>query len=296
MAHVYKITNVVTDHFYIGSSVNFKKRKWEHLNALKNQRHHCAALQMAWEEYGADAFEFEVLEEVLDEDALRIEDTYLLRWAGQLCCYNTMHTSLQSPAATRVETRAKISESLRDKYTAREYAPRLGKKHSDETKAKISTAKLANPSRYWLGKERDAETKEKIGAAQRGVAKAPRTFTPEGLESARANMLRNAKEQHPADFQAVLDKFPEDVQAKYDFSNAVYTGALERITGVVCGQHGIFSQYSARFRKGAGCPECGAEQRAESKRAQMKEAWGDSAEREKMLAARKAKKLAPTLN
>jgi group I intron endonuclease len=273
MAHIYRILNVVTDHFYVGSSVNFKKRKWEHLNALKNRRHHCKALQMAWEEYGTEAFEFEVLEDVLDEDALRIEDTYLLRWAGQSCCYNTMHTSLQSPAATRAETRAKISDSLRGKYIAGEYVPRLGKTHSAGTKAKISAAKLANPSRHWLGKERSVETKEKIGAAQRGVAKAPRTFTPEGLERARENMKRNAKPQVLADFEAVHAKFPADVQAKYNFNNAVYLGALVRIEGVSCEQHGVFSQYAAQFRKGRGCPTCGAEQRAESKRIQMKQAW-----------------------
>lgn len=291
MAHIYKILNVVTDHFYVGSSVNFKKRKWEHLNALKNRCHHCNALQMAWEEYGSDAFEFEVLEEVLDEDALRIEDTYLLRWAGQPCCYNTMHTSLQSPAATRAETRAKISDSLRGKYIAGEYVPRLGKKHSDETKAKISSKKLANPSKYWQGKERSAETKAKISEAQKGVAKAPRVYTPEGLASAKANMKRNAVVQVAKSFESVLAKFSAEVQAKYNFGNAVYTGALTRIEGVVCPSHGVFSQYAARFRKGAGCPECGAVQRAESKKAQMKEAWSNPAEREKMLAARK--KLAP---
>jgi group I intron endonuclease len=287
MAHIYKILNVVTEHFYIGSSVNFKKRKWEHLNALKNSKHHCAALQAAWDEYGADAFEFEVLEEVADEAALRVEDTYLLQWAGQTCCYNTMHTSMQSPSASRAETRSKISDALLGKYIAGGYAPRVGKKHSDETKAKISAAKLANPSKHWLGKERSEETKAKISAAQRGVPKAPRTFTPEGLARAQENMKRNAKQQVPAAFEAVHAKFPEDVQAKYDFTNAVYTGALVRIEGVICKQHGVFSQYAAQFRKGRGCPLCGADQRAESKRKQMKEFWQTEDGRKTLMEPRK---------
>lgn len=287
MAHIYKIFNVVTDHFYIGSSVNFKKRKWEHLNALKNHRHHCNALQMAWEEYGADAFEFEVLEEIPDEDALRIEDTYLLRWAGESCCYNTMHTSMQSPAATRAQTRAKIGGSLRNKYLAGGYAPRLGKKHSDETKAKISLSKRANPVAYWQGKERSDETKAKIGNTQRGIAKNPRTFTLDGLERARENMKRNAKNQQPADFETVHAKFPANVQAKYDFTNAQYLGALVRIEGVVCKVHGVFSQYAAQFRKGRGCPMCGAEQRAESKRVQMKAAWATDEGRKTFIDNRK---------
>lgn len=66
--------------------------------------------------------------------------------------------------------------------------------------------------------------------------------------------------------QDVVSKFPATVTDKYDFTRAVYTGALERITGVVCPDHGEFSQYSARFRKGSGCPSCGVEVRASSRR------------------------------
>jgi len=272
MAHIYKILNVATDDFYIGSSVNFKKRKWEHLNMLKKNDHHCEKLQAAWNEYGPDAFEFELLEEVPDEDALRIEDTYLMQYAGTTACYNTAFTSMHSPGETRAETRAKISETLTDMYK-HGHTPRVGKKHSDATKERISAAKLANPSRHWLGKARSEETKQKISAAQKGVPKAPRTYTEEGLAKAREVMKKNSREQRPADFAEVMAKFPPDVLAKYDFSSAVYTGALVRIEGCVCPAHGIFSQYAAQLRKGRGCPECGAEQRAVSKRTQMLSAW-----------------------
>jgi group I intron endonuclease len=272
MAHIYKILNVATDEFYIGSSINFKKRKWEHLNMLKKNEHHCAKLQTAWDVYGADAFEFELIEEVPDEDALRIEDTYLAQHAGTALCYNTAFTSMQSPSETRAETRAKISDTLTTLYK-QGHAPRVGKYHTDATKERISAAKLANPSRHWLGKPRSAETKQKISAAQKGVPKSPRKYTEDGLAKAREVMKRNAREQQPADFAKVMAKFPDEVRAKYDFSSAVYAGALIRIQGCVCCAHGVFSQYAAQFRKGRGCPECGAEQRAESKRKQMLSAW-----------------------
>jgi hypothetical protein len=99
-------------------------------------------------------------------------------------------------------------------------------------------------------------------------------------------MRRNAREQVPAAFAEVHAKFPAEVQERYDFSKAVYTGALIRIEGCVCPDHGVFSQYAAQFRKGRGCPQCGGAQRAESKKAQMKEAWANPEERSKMLAAR----------
>jgi len=67
--------------------------------------------------------------------------------------------------------------------------------------------------------------------------------------------------------QAVISKFPLEVQQRYDYSNAVYSGALKPITNVLCLKHGAFQQYAAQLRKdGAGCPACGEEQRVQSRR------------------------------
>lgn len=62
-------------------------------------------------------------------------------------------------------------------------------------------------------------------------------------------------------FDEVLSTFPASVRAAYDFSNAQYLGALVRLQGVQCPVHGEFSQYSVQFRKGRGCPACGAAER-----------------------------------
>lgn len=43
-----------------------------------------------------------------------------------------------------------------------------GRKHSDETKRKISEAKKKNPTKYWEGKSRDEGTKEKISKSKIG--------------------------------------------------------------------------------------------------------------------------------
>lgn len=288
MAHIYRIFNVVTEHFYIGSALKFKRRRWEHLDDLKKGKHHCAGLQAAWDEYGPDAFEFEILEEVPDVEALAVEDTYLSKYAGTEVCYNTALTTL-SPVSSAPDVRLKIQQSMLRLYQNPANHPRTGKQHTEETKAKISEAKLANPTRYWANKSRSEETRKKIGDTQRGVSKGARTYTPEGLARAQENMRRNARENLPLDFQSVFDKFPKDVQERYDFSNAKYLGALVRIEGVVCEEHGEFSQYSAQFRKGRGCPSCGSQQRAQSKSAQMKEAWATGEGRELFLENRKKK-------
>jgi len=300
---IYKIINLVNDKFYVGSTANQHERFRTHRKKLRRGVHHCKHLQAAWNKYGEEKFLFKVIAYIPEGESLQeAEDRWLKEHHGKEYCYNSgrlsgapwrgvpkeAHPSFGVPKTEK--HRQQISTALKEFYAA-DYSnhPRVGTRHTEETKAKISASKKANPSRYWEGKERSEETKAKISVAQKGIAKAPRTYTPEGLESARRNMLQNSKEQAPLPFEAVLAKFPEDVRAKYDFSKAIYTGALERITGCVCPEHGEFSQYAARFRKGAGCPQCGAVARAVSKKKQMLKSWGTEEGREMFMGPRSKK-------
>lgn len=300
---VYQIRNVVNGKFYVGSSKDIKNRHAAHRKLLRGNRHHCPHLQAAWNKYGEDCFKFEIIALVETEAELfTVENEWLVKHAGKEHCYNAgrdafapmrgrfgaLHPQFGIPKTA--QHRKDISETLRATYAAApESHPRLGKKHTPATLAKIAANRTApaGEAHYRHGKTVSPEVREKIGAAQRGVKKAPRTYSPEGLAIAQATMRANAREQAPADFSAVHAKFPAEVQARYDFSTAVYTGALVRIEGCVCPEHGVFSQYAAQFRKGRGCPMCGSVQRAAAKQLQMKEAWNDPAERAKMLVARK---------
>jgi len=284
MAVIYKILNVVNDCFYIGSAVNEKRRRWEHWTALKKGVHHCKKLQEAWGVFGEDAFELVILEEVAVEKRLQIEDLYLQQHAKKEYCYNTMSST--KGCAEDVSIREQIGRSLK-KYYINNAHPRQGTQHSEKTKDKISssrTGKSAGEAHYRYGQVVSEEVRKKIGDTQRGVTKAPRTFSAEGLLKAQENMRRNAHKNMPANFTEVHAKFTEEVQQRYNFEKAVYTGALARIEGVICHTHGVFSQYAAQFRKGRGCPDCGVEQRAQSKSAQMKKAWADEAYRTSTIA------------
>lgn len=64
-----------------------------------------------------------------------------------------------------------------------------------------------------------------------------------------------------APLSEVVAKFPADIRARYDFSQALYLGALVRIQNILCPTHGAFTQYSGQLRNGRGCPMCGAERR-----------------------------------
>lgn len=187
MAAIYKITCVVTDDFYVGSAVKPKRRRWEHWDALKKNRHHCRSLQEAWNEYGEDAFEFEVVEEVNEGDILLIEDMYLVQHAGQPYCYNTA-LSTQIPSSSQKEVREKIAQSLKEHYAENKH-PRMGKKHTPEALAKIAANRVPprGEGHYRYGKTLSDEVRKKIGDTQRGKPKsAGRKVSEEGRAKIRA--------------------------------------------------------------------------------------------------------------
>jgi group I intron endonuclease len=74
---VYKITNSINKKFYIGSSVDILARWNRHKNALNNHRHHSVHLQRAWDKFGEKIFTFEILEECIEDDRLKLEQKYL---------------------------------------------------------------------------------------------------------------------------------------------------------------------------------------------------------------------------
>jgi group I intron endonuclease len=221
---VYKIINQVNDKFYVGSTTNTRERFRTHRKRLRNNRHHCKHLQSAWNKYGEDKFAFKVIEEIPDGKSLQVaEDTWLSAHVGQKYCYNS---GLRSNAPWRgspkekhpcfgvpksEEQRQAISASLKAFY-AEDITnhPRFGKLHTEATKEQIRQKKLANPTRAWLGKERSAETKEKIGATQKGKPKAAgRKVSEEGMAKIRANIAAGRSHKH-----FIGKKHTEEAKAK----------------------------------------------------------------------------------
>lgn len=200
---IYKIINLVNDKFYVGSTIHKKIRFRQHRKLLRGNRHHCKHLQAAWNKYGEEKFDFRVVEEVPESLSLQeAEDRWLKEHFGQPYCYNSGAAALApwrgvygagnpnfgKPVSE--EQREQISQTLKDFY-AQDYFnhPRVGKQHTEETKAKISASKKANPIAYWAGKERSEETRAKISAAQKG--REGRKFTDAEREAIRQRTLGN---------------------------------------------------------------------------------------------------------
>lgn len=210
---IYKIINVVNNKFYVGSTTNKKVRFRQHRNLLRGNRHHCKHLQASWNKYGEDKFEFVVVEIVSEGMSLQqVEDIYLLQHVGQPMCYNSGYSSdapwrNAPPQATpnfgkvmAQQQKEKISEALKEFYAADYFNhPRVGKKHTEETKLKIkqNRAPTAGENHYRYGKTLSDETKAKIGAAQRGKPKVEgRKVSEEGLLKIRENIESGRSHKH----------------------------------------------------------------------------------------------------
>ena len=125
---IYKITNVVNNKIYIGSTVHFNNRMSAHFSYLRKNEHHSSYLQRAYNKYGKDKFIFEILLKCPKEDLLAIEQ-YLIDYYKP--AYN------MCKIAGRI-TGLKRSQEAIDKTSA----GLRGKKLSEEHKAKLRIAHI----------------------------------------------------------------------------------------------------------------------------------------------------------
>ena len=173
MRCIYKIINVVNNKFYVGSAVNFEKRKARHLWRLRRGDHVNKHLQAAWNKYGAQAFIFAIVEEVPDtKDLLQVENSWLHEHVGNAYCYNKakdatapgvgMHgekNAMWGKTFTHTEgAKQRIGKAAKtrvqsDSEKAKRRATMKGHEVSTETRLKIS-ASLSGKGNYWYGKQR----------------------------------------------------------------------------------------------------------------------------------------------
>ena len=74
---IYIILNIINNKCYIGSSINIKGRKEQHIRDLKKGKHCNDHLQKSWNKYGQESFVFSKLEEVKEKEK-RLISLYLL--------------------------------------------------------------------------------------------------------------------------------------------------------------------------------------------------------------------------
>jgi group I intron endonuclease len=172
---IYKITNTINGHCYVGSAVDIQHRWRTHKSNLILNKNRSRYLQSAWNKYGQDAFEFSVIEACSVLELIFREQHWINTLKPE---YNLAPNAGNSLGVKHTpEYKAKISAFLTgNKRNA-------GRKASLETRKKLSEAHK--------GKKISSEHREKLIQANTGrvvtdatrekirVANAGRVHTPE---------------------------------------------------------------------------------------------------------------------
>lgn len=173
---IYKLVNLVNSKIYVGSAVNFEKRKKEHFDKLKCGNGVNKHLQASFNKYGRDNFIFEILEIVEDKDKLIEREQY---WIDKLnVCDKNIGYNKRPKAESNLglkmseESKLKMKNNFKGKHHSTETKEKLrqnnlGKKASQETKKKLSESHKGKTS-HMLGKHHTEETKRKVSESKKG--------------------------------------------------------------------------------------------------------------------------------
>ena len=175
---VYKISNVLSDRYYIGYSKNIIKRFCVHRCKLKNSCHDNIFLQRAYNLDGEDKFIYEIIHRCnTEKEAKEIELQYLTDLSIRDKLYNlnynnsggdllTNHPDKESIkdkiSKTCAETISKMSsEERKQKYgNIGERNGMYGKTHTEEARKIFSEVHKGNS--YCKGKKASEETRQKF--------------------------------------------------------------------------------------------------------------------------------------
>ncbi len=185
---IYKITNIVNNKFYIGSTVSFLKRGRNHLYHLKNKQHRNKYLQNSWNKYGEGSFIFEILEIYQNPTKELLMQREQWHIDNSNCCDPNIGYNL-SKNVYRCNLGVERSEEFKKQMSKLKKGKRLP--HSKEWCKNISNSRL--------GHTVSEQTREKIrnslkGAKSPNYGKSPSKETIAKMSLARTLYYQNKRE------------------------------------------------------------------------------------------------------
>ncbi|MDD5688504.1 MAG: NUMOD3 domain-containing DNA-binding protein [Elusimicrobia bacterium] len=176
---IYEITNLVTGKVYIGSAVNFVKRKRCHISTLQSGTHRNDKLQKSFNKHGIDCFEFKLIVICSEKDLLMYEQLIIDyknsvkngynilptagNWYGRKHSEETKAKMKAAWDARRLKPKKPVTEETKKKISQ----SKIGKKRkpfTEEAKKNMSISRIGNKNR--LGIPHTNETKEKMRATR----------------------------------------------------------------------------------------------------------------------------------
>ena len=116
---VYKITNTVTNDFYIGSSKNVKQRLAAHKCQSTWNKCPNNTMYLDMQKYGVDKFEFEILEVVEPEKLKEAEQQFIETLKPTYNNYNAKGLNVERRKETHKEYQKKYEKTEKYKETQR---------------------------------------------------------------------------------------------------------------------------------------------------------------------------------
>ena len=175
---VYKISNVLSDRYYIGYSKNINKRFCVHRSKLKNSCHDNIFLQRAYNLDGEDKFIYEIIHRCnTEKEAKEIELQYLTDLSIRDKLYNlnynnsggdllTNHPDKESIREKIIKSCAETMSKMNSEERKQKYAKNgerngmYGKTHTEEARKIFSEVHKGNS--YCKGKKASEETRQKF--------------------------------------------------------------------------------------------------------------------------------------
>src|SRR6185503_16448452 len=164
---IYIIRCLKNNKVYVGSAIRFTIRWREHRWALAKGTHHSVLLQRAWNKYGAEAFEFVILENCPPDQLRSREQHYMdtLRSYEPAQGFNINRdskTRLGMP--TSEAAKAKISAFNKGKIVSQETRSRMsaasrGRKYSEEHRERCRNRKHSRKPRPRWRRSRSVESR-----------------------------------------------------------------------------------------------------------------------------------------
>jgi len=142
---IYKITNKITNDFYVGSAVNFNNRKWGHISSLRKNKHKNIFVQNSWNKYGEDAFIFEVIEVVDRKENLIIREQH---WIDELQPTFNFAKIAGSPLGVK-----HTEESRKNMSSAHKGQTKEERGHKDDCVCPICKIMMGNDSPRYIPRE-----------------------------------------------------------------------------------------------------------------------------------------------
>lgn len=182
---IYIIKNKTNGKVYIGQSQKLNQRYGVHLYRLKRKEHHNEILQRAFDKYGIDNLEYNILEEVSDEKLLNKREKYWIDFYGGI--NSDQVYNLKDPLLNEHSDYVKNKMS---KNNMGENNPNYGHEWTTEMKKRESDRKKGKSWEELYGEEKANEMKKNAAKSQEG-----RTHSEETKDKIRQH---NIGEKNPS--------------------------------------------------------------------------------------------------